>query len=81
MGGVPHLNLVVLDKIDDPVLPLGGVSPIGWLGQSYGLEESRVDGTAARGLVSDLIEDVGQVLDGVDNFADVPLLQILDARI
>src|SRR5829696_1882986 len=70
-----------LTKIDDPILPLRGVAPIGWLGQSYCLEESRVDGPAARRLVGDLVEDVGQVLDGIDNFADVRLLQSLDARI
>ena len=59
----------------------GGVAPIGRLGQSYRLEESRIDGPSARGLVGDLVEDARQVVDGVDNFADVRFLQGLYARV
>ena len=81
VAGVPHLRLIPLDEIYDPVLPPGGVPPIRWLGQPYCLEECFVYGPAARRLVGYLVEDVGKVLNGVDDFADVRLLQSLDARI
>jgi hypothetical protein len=56
-------------------------SPHSGVPESQRLREAPVDGSTARGLVRDLVEDVGQTVDGVDDLADVRLLERLDVRV
>jgi hypothetical protein len=78
---VALLLVVRLDEVDHPVLPRRGVAPLGRVAQPQLIGERLVDGPAARRLVGDLVEDVGQVVDRVNDLADVRLLERLDARV
>jgi len=49
--------------------------------QAQRIGEGLIHGPAARRLVGDLVEDVGQVVDGVDDLADVGLLERLNAGV
>jgi hypothetical protein len=78
---IAHPLLVALDGVDHPVLPGGGVAPLGRGREAKQLSEGGVDLPAARGLIRHLPEKIRQVVKGVDDLADIGLLQRLDARV
>ena len=65
--------LVLLHRVDDPVLPLRGVTDRGV--DDHAVGHLHRLGVHARGLVRNLVEHVREVVHGVDDLADVGLLQ------
>jgi hypothetical protein len=82
--GVPVVALpplVLPDERDHPVLPAGGVPRLERAGQAQRRGHLLGEAPPARRLVRHLVEHVGQVVDGVDDLAEVRLLERLDARV
>jgi hypothetical protein len=78
---VPTFLFVPLHDVDHPVLPLGRVAPLGHLVLPEVSRELEIDLPAPGRLVRDLPQDVGEIVDRVDDLLDVAFLELLDAGV
>src|SRR5262245_48812738 len=78
---VTALVLVPLHDVDHPVLPFRRVPPLVNTREAHHLGEFLVYSAAARRLVRDLVEDVREIMHGIDNPAYVCLLKALNPRV